>query len=353
MSTPRDVVDLRSDTVTRPTPAMMEAIVRAPLGDDVLGDEPTVAELERRFAAHLGKEAAVFVPTGTMANQASIRAHTEPGDEIICHEDSHIVQYETGAPAALSGCMVRMLRGPRGQFTPEDVRRAVRPNNVHGPVSKLVVVENTQNRGGGSVWEMDVIRGVSRVAREAGLRLHLDGARLWNASVASGVAMRDYAAEFDSVSCCFSKGLGAPAGSAVAGTAPFIARVRRFRKMFGGAMRQSGVLAAAAVHAMEHHVRRLADDHANAKRLASGIREIAGLSLEPEQAAHGVETNIVYFDLAPSLPFDGAGLCARLKERGVLMLATGPRRVRAVTHLDVDASGIDRAIAEIRAVVRG
>lgn len=344
-------IDFRSDTVTRPTPAMREAMMAAPLGDDVLGDEPTVAALEAKFAACVGKPAACFVPTGTMANQVAIRAHTEHGDEIICHEDSHIVQYETGAPAALSGCMVRLLRGPKGQFTPADVAAAIRPQGIHGPVSKLVVVENTQNRGGGSVWPLDRCRDIALLARERGLRAHLDGARLWNASVASAVPMAAFAADFDSVSCCFSKGLGAPVGSALAGSADFIARVRRFRKMFGGGMRQSGILAAAAIYAMDNHVTRLAQDHENAKLLARGIAAIPGLSLEPEQAVGGVETNIVYFDLAPTLPFDGADLVARLRARNVLVLATAPRRVRALTHLDVTRAQVEQAIQEIRAAV--
>lgn len=346
------LADLRSDTVTRPTEGMREAMMKAPLGDDVLGDDPTVAELERKFASHLGKEAAVFVPTGTMANQASLRALTEHGDEIICHEDSHIIHYETGAPAALSGCMIRALRGERGQFDADQVAEVIRPVGIHGPVSKVVSIENTQNRGGGSVWPRERIAGITALARERGLKLHLDGARLWNASAASGVTMADYASAFDTVSCCFSKGLGTPAGSAVAGSAGVISRVRRFRKMFGGAMRQAGVLAAAAVYAMDHHVDRLKEDHANAKALAAGVREIKGLTLEPGQAEHGVETNIVYFDLDRSLPFDGAGLTARLKERGVLALNTGPRRVRMLTHLDVPRAKVDVALDVLRAVVR-
>lgn len=346
-------VDLRSDTVTRPTPAMREAMMRAPLGDDVLGDDPTVRALEARFAAALGKEAACFVPSGTMANQAAIRAHTEPGDEIIAHEDSHIVLYEGGGPAALSGCLVRTLRGARGQFTHEDVAGAVRTRNDHFPVSRLVVVENTQNRGGGSVWDQGEVRRVCEAAHAHGLRAHLDGARLWNAHVASGVALADLAGPFDSVSCCFSKGLGAPVGSAVGGSAAFIARVRRFRKMFGGGMRQSGLLAAAALHAMEHHVARLAQDHARAKRLGEGVARVPGLALDAAQHTRGVETNIVYVEIAPEAGMDAAGLCAALAEQGVLTLATGTRRVRFVTHLDVDDAGIERALGALRACVAG
>lgn len=345
-------IDLRSDTVTQPTQAMRHAMMAAPLGDDVLGDDPTVIELERRFAAHLGKPAACFVPSGSMANQTAIRAQVEGGDEIICHEDSHIINYETGGPAGLSGAMIRALTGPRGQFDADDVERAVRPDNVHSPRSRLVVFENTQNRGGGSVWPLERAKAVSDVARRHGLRVHLDGARLWNASIASGVPMREFAALADTVSCCFSKGLGAPIGSAVAGDAPTIGRVRRFRKMFGGGMRQSGILAAAALYAMDNHVARLADDHANAKHLAGLIAGIPGLSLDPEQARHGVETNIVFFDLAPSLPLTAAELATRLRAAGVLMIPTGPRRLRAVTHLDVRADQIPLAAQAIAAALR-
>jgi threonine aldolase len=346
------LIDLRSDTVTRPTREMLAAMTRAELGDDVLGDDPTVIRLQELFAQRLGKPAACFMPTGTMANQAAIRAHTEPGDEIIAHADSHIIHYETGAPAALSGCMIRPLSGPRGQFEVADLEAAIRPVGIHAPNSRLLEIENTHNRGGGAVWPLEKVQRVTRRGRELGLKLHLDGARLWNACVATGHKPAEYAANFDTVSCCFSKGLGSPAGSAVAGDVETIRRVARFRKMFGGAMRQAGVLAAAAIYALEHHVERLADDHANAKRLAEGIANIKGLSLEPEQAAHGVETNLVFFDLAPSLNMTGADLCARLKANGVLMLATGPRRVRAVTHLDVTRPMIEEALKVLAEAVR-
>jgi len=346
-----EIIDLRSDTVTRPTPAMREAMMRAPLGDDVLGDDPTVIELERKFAALVGKERACFTPSGTMANQLAIRAQTEPGDEIIAHEDSHIVLYEGGAPAALSGCLVRTLRGARGQFSADDVIGAVRARNDHFPISKLVVIENTQNRGGGSVWPIDVVRAISAECRRRGLRLHLDGARLWNASVASGISMASYAREFDTVSCCFSKGLGAPVGSILAGEDTVIARARRFRKMFGGGMRQSGVLAAAAVHAMSHHVERLAEDHANARVFAEGVARVPGLRLDPEMPSRGPETNIVYVDLTPDAPLDAATLCERLGSKGVLILATGARRIRAVTHLDVTREGVVRAVEILKDVL--
>jgi threonine aldolase len=339
-----DIIDLRSDTVTRPTPAMRQAMAQAEVGDDVLGDDPTVIALQERIAEIMGKQAACFVPSGTMANQTAIRAHTEPGDEVIAHKDSHIIHYETGAPAALSGVMIRPLDGPAGLFDAPDVEHAIRPDNCHSAHSRLLVVENTHNRGGGSIWPMDQIKRITSIARKHNLRLHLDGARIWNASAATGIAPSEYARHFDTVSCCFSKGLGAPAGSAVCGDKATIARVHRFRKMFGGTMRQSGILAAAARHALEHHRERLAEDHANAKRLADAIRTIPGLSIPLP-----VETNMVFFDVDPSLG-TGAEFAARLKQQNVWCFDTAPQRIRLVCHLDVDREKIDRAIAAIREV---
>lgn len=340
------IVDLRSDTVTRPTAAMRRAIAEAEVGDDVFGDDPTINRLQGRVAELLGKEAAIFVPSGSMANQTAIRAQTEPGDEIIAHADSHIYHYEAGAPAALSGCSLRLLSGERGLFDAAAVRAAVRPPDSHYPRSRLIVVENTHNRGGGSIWSVEEIQRIREVAGEFGLRMHLDGARLMNACVARGLRPTDYAVHFDTVSMCFSKGLGAPVGSAVAGSREIIARVHRFRKMFGGGMRQAGILAAAALYALDHHVERLAEDHANARRLAEALSHMAGLSTDPADT----ETNIVYFDVEPRLG-TGKALCDALRERGVWMLSVAPQRVRAVTHLDVDAAGIERAIAVIRDTV--
>ena len=342
------VVDLRSDTVTRPTAAMWDAMRAAELGDDVLGDEPTVARLERTVADLLGKEAAVFVPSGTMANQLAIRTACGPGDEIVAHEDSHIIHYETGAPAALAGAMVRTVRGAGGLFTADDVRAAVRTPNVHHPVSRMLVVENTQNRGGGTVWPVAQFAACADAARAAGMHVHVDGARLFNAAVAGGYAARGFVAHADTVSVCFSKGLGCPVGSALVGPAAFLQRARRFRKMFGGGMRQSGLLAAAAIHALQHHVARLADDHANAKALARGIAGIAGL--RPIVAPDATPTNMVFFDVDAAVG-TGPELCAALEKQGVRMIALDPQRVRAVTHLDVDAAGIARAVEALRTVV--
>jgi threonine aldolase len=341
-------IDLRSDTVTRPTEAMRRAMMEAPLGDDVLGDDPTVIALQDKVAALLGKEAACFVPSGTMANQAAIRALTEPGDEIICHRDSHIIHYETGAPAVISGCMIAPAEGPRGRFTLESLDALVRPDNIHAARTRLLVIENTHNRGGGSVWPMDQLVALTRRAKDLGMKRHLDGARLWNAAVASGIAPREYAKHFDTVSTCFSKGLGAPVGSAVAGDAPTIARVARIRKMLGGAMRQSGLLAAAAIHALDHHVDRLAQDHANAGRLARGLARITGLAVDPA----AVETNIVYFAVDPRLG-TAAAFCARARELGVWMLPTAAQTCRAVTHLDVTSDMIDAAVDALGRIAPG
>jgi threonine aldolase len=340
------MIDLRSDTVTRPTPAMRRAMAGAEVGDDVLGDDPTVQALERRTAEVLGKEAAAYMPSGTMTNQVAIRSHTEPGDEIILEAVAHSYFFEGGGPAALSGVSCRLLQSVRGIFTAAQVKAAVRPRNYHYPVSKLVCVENTHNRGGGSIWPIETITQVAAAAREAGLALHMDGARLWNASVATGIPEREYAAHFDSVSVCFSKGLGAPVGSALAGTAAFIDRARRFRKMFGGGMRQAGIIAAGALYALEHHRARLAEDHSSARRLAEGIAGLPGVEFDPAT----VETNIVIFRATAMPP---AQWVARLKSAGVLVLAGGPDTVRAVTHLDVSAAQIDEGVAAFRRVAAG
>jgi len=337
-------IDLRSDTVTQPTEAMRQAMAAAPVGDDVLGDDPTVIELERATAEVLGKPAAVYMPSGTMTNQVALRTHTEPGDEVVMAENAHIYFYEGGAPAALSGVMLRLVPAERGIFTAEAMRAALRPANVHFPRTKLVCVESTSNRGGGSIWPLERIREVHDVAREAGLAMHLDGARIWNASIAAGVPERDYAQYFDSVSVCFSKGLGAPVGSCLAGGAEFIDRARRFRKMFGGGMRQAGIIAAGALHALRNHRDRLADDHANAKVLAEGLAAIDGIELD----AATVETNIVIFRVTAC---GAPEMVERLTAAGVLVLATSPTNIRAVTNLMVDAEDIRRTLEVFRRVL--
>ncbi len=334
-----DRVDLRSDTVTRPTAAMLEAMRSARVGDDVLGDDPTVGELEERAATLFGKERALFVPSGTMANLLAIRSQTEHGDEIIAHGESHVFHYETGGYAAIAGCSMRFAEGPRGTFEAGEVRRLVRGNDHHWPRTRLVAVENTHNRGRGRVWPLAQLRAVSEAAKELGLRTHMDGARSWNASVRSGTPLDEIAAGFDTVSACFSKGLGCPAGSIVAGDAGTIERAPRLRKMLGGTMRQSGILAAAALFALEHNVERLAEDHDNARRLAEGIARIPGCTVDLE----GLETNLVYFDVAPALG-TAAEAQRRLEAAGVRTLDEGPRTLRAVTHLDVTSGMVDAAV---------
>jgi threonine aldolase len=330
-------IDLRSDTITQPTPAMREAMSMAEVGDDVFGDDPTVAKLETWVADFLGMEAAVFVPSGTMANQLALRIHTQPGDEILIDANAHIYYYESGAPAALAGVMCHPLPGVRGVFTAADLKAALRPADQHFPPARLVCMENTHNRGGGKIWPMDGLGEAAGLAREHGLRLHLDGARLWNASVATGIPEREYAAHFDSVSVCFSKGLGAPIGSALCGTRELMQRARRFRKMYGGGMRQAGMIAAGALYALENHRDRLAVDHANARTLAEGLARLPGLEIDP----CSVETNLVFFRVT-TLP--AATLVRELELAGVRVLATSADTIRAVTNLMVSPEEIATAL---------
>lgn len=334
------MIDLRSDTVTQPTAGMRKAMAEAEVGDVVLGDDPTVLRLERRVAEMLGKEAALYMPSGTMTNQVAIRTHTEPGDEVILEEGGHSYYYEGGGPAALSGVTCRLVNGRRGVFTAADLRAVLRPAGVHFPRTTLVCVENTHNRGGGTIWPMDTLTELASAAREAGLRMHMDGARLWNASVATGIPERKYAEHFDSVSVCFSKGLGAPIGSALAGPAQFIDRAARFRKMFGGGWRQAGIIAAGALYALENQRGRLAEDHANARALAGGLAALPGVEIDPAT----VETNIVVFRVTAR---PAADLVAGLKEQDVGMLAVGPDSVRAVANLMVSAGDIPKALAAV------
>tara|TARA_B100001079_G_scaffold265304_1_gene270872 strand:+ start:290 stop:1318 length:1029 start_codon:yes stop_codon:yes gene_type:complete len=330
-------IDLRSDTITQPDVAMREAMASAVVGDDVLGDDPTVQELERRTAELLGKEAALFVPSGTMANQLAIRSLTRPGDAILLDANAHIYCYEAGAPAALAGVQVSLLDGRRGQFTAAQLKAALPPKDDHFAPPSLVCIENTHNRGGGSVWPLAQIESVTSTARQHGLALHLDGARLWNAAEASGVSEPEYAGHFDTVSVCFSKGLGAPVGSALTGSADVIAKARFYRKQQGGAMRQVGVLAAAAIHALEHNRTRLADDHANCRALTNGLAKLPGLEID----AAGAETNMLFIGTGER---DADALAKRLDDSGIRLLATGPHMLRAVTNLTVTAGEIPEVI---------
>jgi len=332
-----DKIDLRSDTITEPDETMRETMANAAVGDDVLGDDPTVRELEEHTATLLGKEAALFVPSGTMANQLAIRTLTRPGDAILLDTNAHIHCYEAGAPAALAGVQMSLLDGDRGQFTVAQLEAGLPPIDDHFAPPSLVCIENTHNRGGGSVWPLEQIESVTAAARGHGLALHLDGARLWNASEASGVTEAEYSRQFDTVSVCFSKGLGAPVGSALAGSGEAIAKARFYRKQQGGAMRQVGIIAAAARHALEYNRARLAVDHANCRALANGLAKLPGLKVD----AAGVETNMVFIGTGEK---GAAALAKRLDESGVRLLATGPHTLRAVTNLTVTADEIGQAI---------
>lgn len=343
--TSEELLDFRSDTVTKPTPGMRAAMAAAEVGDDVLGDDPTVHKLEARVAELLGKEAAVFVPSGTMSNLIAVRVHCRPGDEMICEADAHIYNYEQGGYAQICGVAVRTVQGDWGIMQLEQVQGLIRPDNAHFVRTRLLTLENTHNRGGGRVQPYPLVQALTDWARSAHLRTHLDGARLWNAYVATGIPLAQWAQHFDTVNVCFSKGLGAPVGSALAGPRDLIAEARRHRKVLGGGMRQAGILAAAALYALDHHIERLAEDHANAKRLAMGLAEIPFITVMPIP----VETNILLFDIAPTWG-TAVAFSAALKEHGVLINATAPQRLRALTHLDVTAEDVDKALSVINHV---
>lgn len=341
-------IDLRSDTVTRPTPGMRQAIANADVGDDMNGEDPTVNRLEARMAELLGKEAAVFACSGTQSNQMGVRAHCIPGDELLIDEAGHIGIYEGGAPAALSGVTVRPLPGKNGILDLPQLEGKIAPDNQHFCVTRLLCVENTTNRGGGFVWPLDQMARVSQWARQHGLKIHLDGARLFNAAIAGRYTIREFAEHIDSISVCFSKGLGCPMGSVLVGDKPTIAKARRIRKLFGGAMRQAGMMAAAALYALDHHVDRLQEDHDHAITFAQAIAEIPGIVIHPEE----VQTNLVFFDI-DSTYGTAAQFTAELAEHQVRMLPIGPQRVRACTHLDVDQADMREAASAIARVMRG
>lgn len=340
-----EVLDYRSDTLTQPTPPMRDAIAAAEVGDDVFGEDPTINRLQDCVAEVLGKEAALFVPSGSMSNQAAVLSHCGPGDEFICETGCHIYNYEQGAYAQLGGVAVRTIDGEHGVLRPEQLHGAIRPIDAHQVRTRLVCLENTHNRGAGRIQPYEHVADICAWAHENGLAAHLDGARLFNAVVATGICPRDWAKHFDTVSVCFSKGLGAPVGSALAGPREFIEKAHRRRKALGGGMRQGGIIAAAALYALENHVDRLAEDHEHASQLAAAIRGIHGLELQPEEP----DTNIVIFYVDDSLG-TAAEFVERLKQRGLLMLDLGPSMIRAVTHLNLPADGAGRAGAILQEV---
>ena len=336
-------IDYRSDTVTKPTPGMHEAMMKAALGDDVFGEDPTINELESKAAQLFGMEAALFCPSGTMTNQIGIKMHTQPGDEVICDFLSHVYQYEGGGIAFNAGASVRLLTGDRGRITAGQVVEAINPDDVHKPKSSLVVLENTSNRGSGSCYELSEIEAIRAACSENKLKLHLDGARLFNALVYKQQSPKDYGRLFDSISICLSKGLGCPVGSVLIGTAADIKKARRIRKVFGGGMRQAGVLAAAGIYALDHHIERLAQDHAHAKQI-----EAALLSHPLVESVMPVETNIVIFQLKPVVT--AAEMVEKLKQKGILCFATGKQTIRFVVHLDVSAEMVERTVGILKAI---
>ena len=337
------MIDLRSDTVTKPTEAMRKAMATAEVGDDVLGEDPTVNQLQGRIASLLGKEAGLFVPSGTMANQVAIKTHIQPGDEIIIDQNAHIFYYECGAAAVLSGGQFHCLTGEKGILSAAIINSAIRPEDIHQPPTRLICLENSHNRGGGSIYTLENLAGIAQLAANHHIRVHLDGARLFNAALAAKSTVKELARQTDSVCVAFSKGLGAPAGSVICGSTPFIEKAIRFRKMLGGGMRQVGILAAACLYALDNHVERLEVDHQNAKKLAHGLAGINGIKIDPEQ----VVTNIVLFDVG-STPMDADTFAERLAPAGVLLIPFGPTTLRAVTHLDVTTADIDIALEIIQ-----
>ena len=339
MEEPSKLIDLRSDTVTRPSAGMREAMRNAEVGDDVNGDDPTVIRLQERVANLLGKEAGLFVPSGTMSNAVAVRTHTQPGDEIVTEEDSHLYVYEGGGYAALSGCSIALVPAERGIMNPEDIARKIRKSEgsrSHYPNGSLVCVENTSNRGGGTCYPIDTLDEIGRIAREKECNLHLDGARLFNAVAASGESPERLTSMFESVSVCLSKGLGAPVGSVLVGSSDFINRAHRWRKIMGGGMRQSGILAAAGLYALDHNLERLEVDHQRAHKLAESLAVQPGLSVDLD----AVQTNMVYLQTEKA----ANQLVNQLEERGVQCFALGQNLLRLVVHLDLEENQIDRAI---------
>lgn len=334
-------IDLRSDTVTRPSDEMRRAMATAEVGDDVFGDDPTVKELERYVADLFEREAALYVPSGTMGNQVCLKAHAQPGWELLCERECHLVNYEVAGPVVHSGLLVNLLTTERGMITADMVRENIRPIDVHCPLTRLVALENTHNRHGGTILPQDEILRVREVCDESGLKLHLDGARIWNVHVATGMSLPELTRPFDSVSVCLSKGLGAPVGSVILGSKEFIVRAHRERKLFGGAMRQAGIIAAGGLYAVQHNIERLAEDHANARRLGEGLNKVNIFQVNMSR----VETNIVVANLTGE--DDSAAVAEKMKTVNVLAVPFGPKRIRFVPHLDITRSDCEEALARI------
>lgn len=332
------IIDLRSDTVTQPTPGMLEAMMQAPVGDDVFGEDPTINKLEAMAASLFGMEAALYCPTGTMSNQIAIKVHTQPGDEVICDQTAHVYQYEGGGMAFNSGVQVRLLTGDRGRITAEQVLQAINPDDVHKAHSSLVCLENTSNRGGGSCYEVDAIQQIRGVCSDNGLALHLDGARLFNALVARGESAAMYGGLFDSISVCLNKGLGCPIGSILMSSALNIKKARRVRKVFGGGMRQAGYMAASGVYALENHIDRLSVDHLHAKKIAESLQK-KGLEVLP------VETNIIIFEVKGA-----SAVAAALKEHNIYAIAISATQIRFVLHLGVSEGMVGKIIEVVNSL---
>jgi len=339
-------IDLFSDTITKPTPEMRKFMSEAAVGDEQQKEDPTVNALVEKVCELLGKEDALFLPSGTMCNQIAFRVHCRPGDEILMDETAHTRHYETGGPAALSGACMYPIQGKRGIFSPDQMEAALRPENNHLPRSRVVLIEQTSNLGGGAVWPIETVQSVCIAAHRHGLACHMDGARLLNATVATGLSAKAYCIAFDSVWIDFSKGLGAPVGAALAGSKEFIQEAWRWKHQFGGAMRQAGIIAAGALYALQHHVERLAEDHENARILARGLAGISGIDVEP------VETNLIFFDVS-GLRLTAEAFNTLLLEQGLRVSILGHTRCRAVTHLDVSRLQVEEALKIIRAVCKG
>lgn len=332
-------IDLRSDTVTKPSPGMRDAIFKAEVGDDVFGDDPTVIKLENIVADLLGKQKALFVPSGTMANQLCLRSQTQPGDECILEKDSHIFNYEVGSASALSGLQLHPIKGRRGVITKEQIEEEIRSDNIHIPRTALICLENTHNRAGGTIFPLDEIEKIYELAKRNNIKMHLDGARLWNAVISTVIPLHKWAKYFDSVSVCLSKGLGAPIGSVVSGTEDFIKKARRARKMYGGGMRQVGIIASAGIYAIENNFNRLVEDHRNAHLLAERLSQIEGIYIDKES----VQTNIVVINIEKSKKSVDE-VVRELKDKGILVVPFGKNKIRAVTHLDVNRNDILEAV---------